>query len=518
MSRPAPSTAELARRPLMAPTYVAAVGSPRGFDLLDDDRSRGLLLAAGSGSGKSLGMGYLAFSDLVRWMPQVVFDPHGTVIDALLIRLAQVPAQLQPQLWRRIRYVDMRGRGEHFVPWPALFELPGDSRKDVADRFLQALKAIDPHLVSASVQGWNRLYKVGLPVGIVLASLDLQLSEAHDLLRNPGHWIDRLDMAATRHPEARRAVEFFREEYLPLPPDRRQELASTYLNKLDSITMDPASEDFFCARGGGIDLAEVVDRRLTVLLDFRGETNADLRVLKTRWAFDTIMAFVKHRGPGKHVPLAIHFDELTELTNQVSLEHDLFSREIDYLFNVIQRNYSCYVTAALQHLWQVGERTQQTLLSLGTHMFGTQSSMQVAERISRRYADLDPMRPKRVEPIWMMGQEEPFIVDYRDVDFPLEEQAFLAARGMLRLPPFTFLVKPHHSTRLQLVSMQRYMGAPWPNEHLPFLARLRVELSARTGQRRARQIEAPMAPIRQGRPDRMEATDEQFYDAKPERR
>ena len=302
------------------------------FIVPDATRDRGIHIVAGSGSGKSLWMGLLATWDLFRGTPQIVFDPAGAVIDAVLLNIAQLPKRQRKRLWPRVRYVDMSGRSDPVPRWPLLFEHFGDRAQDVADRFLETCRAIDPQLETASVQGYNALYRVGAPTGILLSSLGLQLDDAFDLLDRPEQWGPRIDKAVRLNPDARIAADFIRRYVQPLKPSERMTLTQSYRAKLEPILLDPTMTQMFCSSPATLDLEQVVRRGEIVLLDFRHETNPRKRLLKTRWSFDVILAFIRHRGPGKHRPLALHFDEITELTNQSSAGHDLFARDLDYLF------------------------------------------------------------------------------------------------------------------------------------------------------------------------------------------
>lgn len=471
----------------------AVFGALRGLLLPHSHRNRGIHLVAGSGSGKSLTLGYLALQDFLRGIPQVLFDPTGGMIDAFLLRAslvaARVPPQLREQFWDRIRYVDMSGRRGHVVPWPLQFQFPGDALQEVAGRFLRTCVAIDPQLSAAPMLGRNALNRVGSPTGIILASLGLQLNQAFDLLDAPEQWLSRLDEAERRHPETRSAAAFFRSRYLPRSPADRMRLTDSYRAKLEPLLLDPLHERMFCTATGAIDFADVVNRRQTVLLDFRGETDGDMRLFKTRWVYDTLLAFIRHRGPGAHPPLALHFDEITELTNQESLGQELFSRELDYLFNVLQRQYNLWVSAAHQQMWQLSPKAQETLLSLDTQVFGRIADDVTAEALARRYAPLDPYRVKRAENVWATSTYDDgfggratdhFVIDERIVDMPLDEQAFLAAKAFRSLPPFEYLVKPRFQEQLHHVTLAPILHGLWPDEHGPAIAHLRHRLAHRT--------------------------------------
>lgn len=470
----------------------------RPFLLSDADRSRGILVVAGSGSGKSLSIGgTIAFNDFVRNTPQVLFDPVGSMIDAFLMRVAALPRPVRQTMWSRILYVDMSGRGEHIVPFPLLYELGGENRYDIAERFMATCRAIDPQLQSASIQGFNALQRIGMPVGIVLSSLGLQLDAAIDLLRRPESWSSRLDEAVARHPDAEAAVRFIREEYVPAVPSRRAEMTASYQTKIEPFAMDPSMQAMFCTVPVGIDWNEVMSRRLTVLLDFRGETNKTKRLFKTRVAFDYVLAFIRHRGPGPHVPLALHIDELTELTNAQSRDQSVFEADIDYLINVLMRGFMAPTTLALQSLHQVSEATRKSLMSMGTHVIGVTSDMESAEFLARHAVQMDPRRIKRVERVWT-SEHVPakglfpsftnhFVIDEREVNWPLDEQLYVAARALVNLRPFEYLIKPKGRNKLVHVSSRRLVGNPWPTDHADLLADLRDRL--------ARQAVGALTPI-----------------------
>ena len=466
---------------------------PAQLAVPEENRNRGILWVAGSGSGKSEGLGLVAFQDFLHGTPQVLIDPVGALTDAFLTRVGTAPPRFTKRLLSRIRYVDMSGRGPTIPSWPLLYNLPGESPQDVADRFLETCRAIDPHLQSASIQGYNALYRIGAPVGIVLSSLGLQIDQALALLDAPELWQDRFAEACQRQPSAREAVDFLQRTYLSLSRQDRLALSNSYRGKIEPILLDPSMRAMFCSPQASIDFNEVVQRHQTVILDFRAETNPRKRLLKTRWAFDTLVAYIRHRGAGHHRPLSIHIDEITELTNQESLGQDLFARDLDYLFNVLQRNYGLQISAALQQLWQVSDRTRETLLSLGTQIFGVISDEPTAAYLARLYAPIDPYRIKRTRPVWMSDPAlGAYIVDHEPVDFPLEEQIFLASLVFRRLRPFEFLVKPRHQTGMRLISMRRFMGRPWPSDHATRLAQVRALLS--------RQLDAtplPAAPTRE---------------------
>ena len=152
----------------------------------DQTRSMGIRIAAGKGSGKSRLMGrVIAWLDFLRGIPQVIFDPHGPTIDNFLDKLIRSPRELQEKLWRRVIYIDMSGKWGYVFPFPLYYRMGGESLYEVSQRYLDVVRKIDPFLQTASIEGWNPLWFTGTYVGMLLSALNLQITEAEQLLQNP---------------------------------------------------------------------------------------------------------------------------------------------------------------------------------------------------------------------------------------------------------------------------------------------------------------------------------------------
>lgn len=444
--------------------------------LIDSVRDRGVAIHAGSGSGKSILLGrILCFQDLLRGVPQVVLDPLGPLVNELLVAIAQAPRALRQGLLDRVMYLDMTSPAVRF---PLLARLPGESLVDAANRLIEAFRKLDPHLQSASIQGFNALVRVGRPTLMALCALGLPISEAESLLRRPEDWLGRLMDAARRQPDLQPVVAFFANEY-PAKPVERQALAASFLNKIAPFVLDPAMRSMFDCTDGGIDLADVVARRQTVLLDFRGETDDDRRRFKTRWVYEWFMAFVKHRGPGKHLPLGLVIDELAELSNQTAIDVDLFTRDIEAAVNMFARNFSVWLSFAHQEMYQLPAAAQKTLLTMGTQVLGVTADIEAAKYLAEQFFPLDPYTVKRYENVWGSSPFGPVVIDQRIVDLPIEEQTLLAAQHLLRLQPLRFLVKQRNQSGLAQVSIRRLVGDVWASDHAAALSALRHRLSAR---------------------------------------
>lgn len=443
----------------------------------DSVRDRGIAIHAGSGSGKSILLGrILCFQDLLRGVPQVILDPLGPLVDAFLTGIGLAPLDHRRELLSRVVYLDMASGSVRF---PLLARLPGERLVDAADRVLEAFRKLDPHLQSASIQGYNAMVRVGQPTLMALCALGLPVSEAETLLRRPEKWMERLTDASAHNPELRPVVAFFADEYLPLKSSDRLAAASTFMTKLATFSFDPDMRSMFACADGGIDLAEVVSRRQTVLVDFRGETNEGRRRFKTRWVYEWFMAYVKHRGPGRHRPLGLVIDELAELSSQTALDVDLFTRDVELAVNMFARNYSVWLTFAHQEMYQLPAATQKTILTMGTQGLGVTADSEAAKYLAEQFFPIDPYTVKRYENVYGSTPGGSYVIDHRIVDMPLEEQVLLAAKHLLGLQPFQFLVKRRNQPGLTPVSIRRLIGSVWASDHDAALYTLRQRLSAR---------------------------------------
>lgn len=489
------------RRPLRPASGAASVWLPPDvlqgrLTVADSDLDRGLFVRAGSGSGKSVFLGRIVcFQYFLRGIPQVIIDPMGALAENLFLQVALLPIEVRERLWPRLIYVDMSGRGDRVVPFPLLFRMPGESLTDVADRFLEALRKIDPHLQGASIQGWNALVRIGRPVLMVLAALDKPVSVAEDLLRRPEFWLDELNEIAAREPELQPAVAYLRDEYASLRQGERETLARSLLVKIAPFALDPVLRDMFCSTWPGVDLARVAEERQTVVIDLRDETNVERRRFKTRWIYEWFLAYVKQRAPGHPTPFGFTIDELTELTNQVSLGQDLFARDIDALVNFHGRNRNLFLAFATQEMFALSPETQKTLLTMGTQVHGLTADMESAKQLAEQFFALDPYRVKRIENVWGSGGlGGSVVVEEREAFMPVDEQVLLAAQELLALRPFEFLVKKRHGRRLTKISARAFVDGWWPSDHPEALAYIRHHLCRRVGIPRGDLVDADSLP------------------------
>jgi hypothetical protein len=349
-----------------ARTTQAGVKKPEKRSLSRSPRSMGIYVLAGRGTGKSRMLGRkIAMQDYLAGFPQVIFDPVGAAIDNFLDKVTRflqaIPVSLHSRFWDRIVYIDMSGKDGVIVPFPLYYRLGTErSLLEVAERYLQTIIKSNPDLFHAQVLGWPPLHRIGVYTGMVLAALGYQLTEASDLLARPEQWESRFAEVEARFPEAHRAVAFFRTEYLPMRPADRARLTTPFLDKIFSFTLDPTLQAMFGAKEPGIRWDAVVARKQTVLLDFRREQDEEMRRFKMLWTFSYLYEWIKTRGRQDDTPFGVIIDEFAHMTQQVTGGTN------------------------------PDEQLHNTLLSLGTYILGSTSSMAAARELADALFSRDP--------------------------------------------------------------------------------------------------------------------------------
>lgn len=460
--------------------------------LPDSARSMGIHIMAGKGSGKSRLMGrVLCWLDFVRGVPLVILDPNGPLIDNFLDKVARLPAAYQKQLWKRVIYVDMSGTTGgrdaqgHVVPFPLYYRLGSESLYEISQRYLDVVRKTDPWLVTASVEGWNALWRIGTHSGMLLTALGCQITEADHLLHNSAAWSNRFTQAIGDYPEVAPAVDFFTNQYMQWDEKTRERRIDAFINKTAIFSLDPTMRAKFGASTPGINWDKVVEGGYAVLLDFRHEYDLERRRFKMLWTYNYFMEFIKHRGAGhRHKPVSLVIDELASLLNAQSLSVNLFSQDLDELINVIARNYRIWLTIAHQEMFQLDEKTQKTLMTMGTQIFGSTSDMDAALSLARQFFRIDPLKVKRYEPVYSSYMGMTSVIDERPVEYSIEEQEYLRSYQVKDQPAFHFLVRAAHregdvTGGIRPITIKNFDKNIWVDEEL--VAQARTLLSRRQG-------------------------------------
>jgi hypothetical protein len=417
-------------------------------------RIMGLYLLGASRTGKSRMLGrVIAWQDFIDEIGQVIFDPRGVTISNFLDKLVRflqyVPFDQHARYWRRIRYVDVSGKGGNITGLPLYYRLtPEETLAEISERYLQLTLRSNPHMADAQYFGWPPFHRFGLNAGIICASLGLQVTDIESLISHPEQWLSRFAEAEARFPEAKPACDFFRNEYLPMRPANRERLTNSFRDKIVQFTQDELLAYQFGGKAPAIDWEEVEAEGLTVLLDFSGETNTELRRFKMLWLFDYLFSWIKTRGRRSY-QLALLIDEFASMTNKVFSGENPLAVELAEFIQEYLRNSNILLTVAHQSIEQLDEQLRQTLLSLGTYLFGRAAGMPEARILADALYRSDPYRVKHYRNVWgsapdPRGTREPiyFVIDVEPEFMSLEEQQELFAQYLTKLGLFQFVCRP----------------------------------------------------------------------------
>jgi hypothetical protein len=460
----------------------------------------GTLLDAGIGSGKTTLLGEHGLQHLQKGLPQVLFDPLGTLTPNLLFRLVSslqhVPPKLHSRFWERVRYVDV-GSKDAITPFPIYYRTGAESLREVAERFIDTLRLAHPRLVTQASVTFPNLRRVGINTGMVLASLGYQLTEAEDLLFNTFAWerSGRFAEVLKRDPEAAPAMSYFREQYLPLSRSEKHRLTSAFLDHVFPFSHDPKLRLLFGARTPGINWEDVEERGQTVILDFKHVTDPEARRFAMLWIFSNLYEHIKRRGR-RSVPFVVTIDEFASFTQQVSDAVNPLAVLLNEFIQQFMRNHTIWFTCAFQSLNQIDDQLRNTVLSLGNYVIGRAATMQEARDLADVLYKQNPFKVKHYRNVWMSGGSlygkplPPFVVDREPQFMQLSEQRELTAQKIARLGLFEFLLRP--ALREGAVSQTVYPISiasavrdeatgelVFPDEGM--VARLRAGLAARSG-------------------------------------
>src|SRR5918996_361830 len=410
-------------------------------------------------------------------------------------KLQYIPADERHLFWDRITYVDMSGKDGIVVPFPLYYKLGTErSLLEIAERYLQTIIKSNPDLFHAQVLGWPPLHRIGVYSGIILSALGYQITEAEELLDHPEVWeaAGLFAKAEQVSPEAKRAVSYFRNKYIPMRQADQARLTTPFLDKIFTFSLDDTFRAMFGAKEPGIKWDEVVEKKQTVLLDFRHEQDEEIRRFKMLWAFDYLYSWIKTRGRQDANPFGIICDEFAHMTQKVVDATNPLAKDLDTFINVYMRQHTIWFTAAHQELYQIDEQLRNTLLSLGTYIIGGTSSMQSARDLADALFFRDPYRVKDAEPIYGRRYQHSRleVIDVRLHFMPLEEQTELFAQRIKKLGRFQFLLRPalaegHIGSEVLPMTIRDLDRDKETGEYqfpdIPLLQRLRTALAKQSG-------------------------------------
>jgi hypothetical protein len=346
---------------------------------------------------------------------------------------------------------------------------------------MDAVRLLDPNLQSAAVEGWNALWQAGTYTGMALAKFGGQITDAPNMLANPAIWEQQLKSLAKVQPEFGEVVNWLYSPAFKKQPELRLRRTASFLQKIAIFSLEPHMRAMFGAGLPEINWQKVVENGQTVLFDLRHVQDMERQQFLLLWIMSYFLSFVKHRGAGRHKPIALTIDELSVLSNLDKRSgFELFATMIDELLNVWSRQGQVWVTLAHQENWQVSPRMLKTLISCGTRIMGRTSDWESALELAHELMPVDPRRVKHYEPVF---DGERNVVHNRAVFYTLEEQQHMAASMYMNLGRFQFLMKSiseegGQSTKPRLLDMSGVEPGLYPDDTI--LEKVRAKLHART--------------------------------------
>jgi hypothetical protein len=168
------------------------------------------------------------------------------------------------------------------------------------------------------------------------------------------------------------------------------------------------------------------------------------------------------------------------------------AQELDEFINVYMRQHTIWFTAAHQELYQIDEQLRNTLLSLGTYILGSTSSMESARELSDALFFRDPYWVKYYRPVYGRTlPHKPLEVIAELPEFMhLEEQREIFAKRIKQLGRFQFLLRPaiaegHIGSAVLPLTIREVDRDKETNEYqfpdLTLIPRLRAALAKQSG-------------------------------------
>jgi hypothetical protein len=227
-----------------------------------------------------------------------------------------------------------------------------------------------------------------------------------------------------------------------------------------------------------------------VLLDFRN-VRGENRRFKLLWVFTYLYEWIKARGR-REQPFGLLIDEFIALTQKVLSGENPLAVELDEFIQQYMRSSQIWLTIGFQSPHQLDEHLLQTVLSLGTYLFGQAAIMDGARLLADALFLRDPFWVKHWRAVYgrRFAHSQLDVIAYEPEFMPLEEQTELYANRIRQLKQYQFLMRPAASegwmsTDVFPINISTVTTDPVTGElHFPdreLMQELRSILAAKTG-------------------------------------
>jgi hypothetical protein len=422
--------------------------------------ANGIRILGTAGTGKTvLAINLLVMSFLRRW-PYLVLDPTGSLITGFLARIQQYCAAnrlsnvQQAQLYHRIVYVDLSGSSGYIMPFPLFRRLPGEPLSAIGDRVMSWILGMMPESKDAPVEGFTSIAKILRPAAIVLAALQLEITELTSLLTSCDKeknepvkikepWKARFAyLMATQPQEVGEAVSFFQNEFAKWDKTIRERRLNLIEVILQMFRYNQTFRATFGAGTPGLDYDQVISEGKIVLLD-ASRLSGEYKQLLLNWILlYSFTPYIWWRGSGNHPPIGCMIDEISTLYMDSPKAMELFSQSFGEIVHILRRQYKIHPLCVIhQNVAQLHPKMADHLAALGNQIIGKPADYKSSLLLAEQLFDYQPLI-KRYEPIYMNIQGQGLrIIDYRLIEFRRDEILQLQAHTLMRLDNHKWLCR-----------------------------------------------------------------------------
>jgi hypothetical protein len=459
--------------------------------IADEALANGFRLLGASGSGKTILAAYFAFALFMnKQRGGHIFDPTGSFFASFITYVQQycelnrLAEAEQAQLYDRIIVHELDAESGYVIPAPMFRRFGKERPAAVAERFLAWIAASMPESRGASVEGYNAIAKVAQPAALLMAILNLQVTDIPDLLlhfKQP-YWQARFDQALILAPaEAVEAVRFFREEFKAWDSQTRRRQLNLFEVFLQPFRYHPAWRATYGSARPGFDYGHSL-HKVVFHIGSGAEGEHTQRMLD--WELRSLIAFIRRRGSGRHTPVGIFIDEISTMFVESDKGMEIFAHLLAELVHVLRRQYRVHPLCVIhQNQAQLHPQIAQHLAALG-QIVGKVADYETAIQLVPQLFDQRPL-VKYWDPVLMhLPNRGIEIVHHRPVEYTQREIEHMQAQLLLSLDTFKFLCRLSpfaeggRRTELQQLDFSPLLGR-FPDD--AFVKAMRRQLAAASG-------------------------------------
>lgn len=390
--------------------------------------------------------------------PCIIMDPVGALSRWLTWHICHYPLYIQPYLFDRLPYI-VRGAKDYVVPTPLYAAKDeNESHYTTASRLIDVIIRIDPHLVTASVEGMNSLRSAASYTGQLAAALGLQITDVADMLNHPHRWLARIAPVAKEHPYLRPALDYVI-QLKEASPSIRARKTGSFMNHLLPFLSEPIMQATYATGGPGLQLDRHVQQGDTVIFDYSPIKDREHKQFAMLWDFLNIYEWAKGRGiEGRQTPCLLCIDEVSAMTNLHAMEFSILGDDITELSTQYARNIGMQLCFINQTVSQLPPSIVTALSQFGTKCILNIPNLDDALYLARLVYDYDPYRLKKETPVYfndpipeflhtgprsvsIFARANPTVIDYTTEEFSIDEQYLMAAQVLQKLRKFEAVVK-----------------------------------------------------------------------------